>query len=85
LTTTSERLAAVTENLEFKIDTLADGVHKLEQHRETADRVAGRILQIAATKLEERDREIKRKEGTEKVPMLQVLQGLAGVMAREGR
>lgn len=38
------------------IDAFADGVHKIAQYRDAAERVSGRVLSICAQKLEERDR-----------------------------
>ncbi|KAF1994910.1 hypothetical protein P154DRAFT_557028 [Amniculicola lignicola CBS 123094] len=66
--------------LEPTIDLLADGVHKIEQYRNTAERVADRVLGTAALRLEERDREVKESVGSEGIGVGDVLRGLAGVL-----
>lgn len=55
------RIAAIAQSLEFKIDRFADGVHRLEQYRLGAERVADRVLESGARRLEERERERARK------------------------
>jgi kinetochore protein Mis13/DSN1 len=55
-------------------------MHKIEQYRNTAERVADRILGTAAQRLEERDRKKKEEVGTEGIGVGDVLRGLAGVL-----
>jgi len=76
---TSSRLQHISVNLEFTIDEFADGIHKLGQYREAAERVAGRILGLAAEALEERDKEGRRRAGTEDVDVKEVLRGLSRI------
>jgi kinetochore protein Mis13/DSN1 len=73
-------LAKLSQSLEPNIDVFADGLHKIEQYRNTADRVADRILASAAKRLEEKDREGKAKVGSEGIGVGDVLRGLAGVL-----
>ncbi|ORY19488.1 kinetochore protein Mis13 [Clohesyomyces aquaticus] len=73
-------LSHLASSLEPNIDLLADGVHKIEQYRNTAERVADRVLGTAAQRLEERDREGKEKAGSEGIGVGDVLRGLAGVL-----
>ncbi|KAK8215292.1 hypothetical protein M8818_001913 [Zalaria obscura] len=75
---TKERLANVTESLEFKIDQFADGMHRLEQYTQVADRVADQVLAAASQKLEERDRERRERSGN--VDSIDVLRGLSRAM-----
>ena len=70
----------LSASLEPNIDLLADGVHKIEQYRNTAERAADRVLGAAARTLEERDRKIKEKAGSEGIGVGDVLRGLAGVL-----
>ena len=70
----------LSESLEPSIDLFADGVHKVEQYRNTAERVADRILGTAAKRLEERDRETKERAGADGIGVGDVLRGLAGVL-----
>ncbi|PVI01459.1 hypothetical protein DM02DRAFT_524946 [Periconia macrospinosa] len=73
-------LAQMSQSLEPNIDVLADGLHKIEQYRNTAERVADRVLGTAAKRLEERDRAVKEKVGSEGIGVGDVLRGLAGVL-----
>ena len=73
-------LSTLSLSLEPHIDLLADGVHKIQQYRTTADRVADRILGTAALRLEERDNSVKEKTGSEGIGVGDVLRGLAGVL-----
>ncbi|KAI9729475.1 MAG: hypothetical protein M1834_006856 [Cirrosporium novae-zelandiae] len=57
----STQLQSLTSNLEFTVDSFADGIHTLSSFREMADRVAGRVLELSALTLEERDRRGRRK------------------------
>ena len=43
------------------MDAFADGVHKISQYRDAAERVASKTLAISADVLEERDRDAQRK------------------------
>ena len=82
-TTTSAlqlHLTSLSASLEPNIDLLADGLHKIEQYRNTAERVADRVLGTANQRLEEREREAKEKAGSEGVGVGDVLRGLAGVL-----
>ena len=59
--TVSARVNSLTSSLAPTIDAFADGVHKLAMYCQTADRLAGNVLAVCAEKLEERDREGKRR------------------------
>jgi kinetochore protein Mis13/DSN1 len=73
-------LTKLSESLEPNVDLFTDGVHKIEQYRNTAERVADRILGTAANRLEERDREVKERAGADGIGIGDVLRGLAGVL-----
>ncbi|KAL1654247.1 hypothetical protein SLS61_003252 [Didymella pomorum] len=73
-------LSKLSQSLEPNIDLFADGVHKIEQYRNTAERVADRVLGTAAKRLEERDREVKEHAGADGIGIGDVLRGLAGVL-----
>ncbi|KAL5412026.1 hypothetical protein PMIN03_004499 [Paraphaeosphaeria minitans] len=73
-------LEKLSLSLEPNIDLFADGVHKIEQYRNTAERVADRVLGTASKRLGERDKESKVKAGTEGIGVGDVLRGLAGVL-----
>jgi kinetochore protein Mis13/DSN1 len=76
-------LSKLSQSLEPNIDLFADGVHKIEQYRSTAERVADRILGTAAKRLEERDRDVKERVGAEGIGVGDVLRGLAGVLGEQ--
>jgi kinetochore protein Mis13/DSN1 len=55
-------------------------VHKIEQYRQTAERVADRVLGTASKRLEERERDVRERVGTGGVGVGDLLKGLAGVL-----
>lgn len=73
-------LSKLSQSLEPNIDLFADGVHKIEQYRNTAERVADRVLSTAAKRLEDRDREVKERAGADGIGIGDLLRGLAGVL-----
>ncbi|KAI9705077.1 MAG: hypothetical protein M1836_006860 [Candelina mexicana] len=75
--TTSTRLHTITSNLEFTIDQFADGVHGIGQFRHTADRVAGRVLELCAETLRNREEESRRRAGTLELPVQEVLRSIS--------
>lgn len=56
---TQAALDQITNGLEFKLDSFADNMHRLEQYRLTADRFADTILARNAARLEERNRRLQ--------------------------
>ncbi|KAL6709078.1 hypothetical protein ACN47E_001894 [Coniothyrium glycines] len=76
-------LASLAASLEPHIDLFADGLHKIEQYRNTAERAADRILGTAARRLEDRDRDTKARAGAEGIGVGDVLRGLAGVLGEQ--
>lgn len=73
-------LSKLSQSLEPNIDLFADGIHKIEQYRSTAERAANRVLGTASKRLEERDRDVKARVGAEGIGVGDVLRGLAGVL-----
>ena len=82
-TSLQTHLDALAQSLEPNIDLFADGVHKIEQYRGTAERVADRILSTAARRLEEREKDVKARVGAEGIGVGDVLRGLAGVLGEQ--
>lgn len=77
------RLTTLSQLLEPHIDLFADGVHKIEHYRSTAERVADRVLGTASKRLKERDQGVKERVGTEGIGVGDVLRGLAGVLSEQ--
>lgn len=75
-TTTIKRQVAETE---FQVDQLSDSIHKINMYKEAADHMGGLILETTQEMLAERDRKIKEKEGTQSVPIKDLLRTLSRV------
>ncbi|KAI0412162.1 Mis12-Mtw1 protein family-domain-containing protein [Xylaria grammica] len=82
--TTQSRLQNLQKSLEFKIDRLADNVHKVEQRMVTADRQADKVLGLTATRLKEREEREKTRAGTKDMPIMEVLRGLSKILPEGG-
>lgn len=78
------RLQNVQSRLEFKIDQLADGVHKLLQRVDTAGREADKVLSLTATRLKEREDREKTAIGTKEMPSMEVLRSLGRILPEGG-
>lgn len=84
------RLSASAKDLHFKLDMYHDSLHRLEQFVETAGRVADRVLEKTAGRLEERDQERKergeRENGGVRVGERDTLRALGRALGKkEGR
>ncbi|THX25966.1 hypothetical protein D6D10_09816 [Aureobasidium pullulans] len=87
LESTKQRIGTIASTLEFKIDKLADGAHKLEQYRAGAQRLADHVLSVGAEKLEERDKSVREKSSAAtggQVDPLERLRGLSRVLNKRG-
>ncbi|GAB7340375.1 hypothetical protein MBLNU457_6819t1 [Dothideomycetes sp. NU457] len=78
------RINDITKPLEGKIDLFVDSMHRLEQYRQGAERVADRILASGADRLEERDQERKEKTGGQ-VDSMDVLRALSRAANKAGK
>lgn len=87
LESTKARVGTIASTLEFKIDKLADGAHKLEQYRAGAQRLADHVLAVTAEKLEEKDKSVREKTSngsSGQVDALDRLRGLSRVLNKRG-
>jgi len=84
ISSTAARAQALVSGLEFHVDQFADGIHKLEQARQTMEEVATKVLALSALRLEERERVETQAEGTRDLPIQEVLRSLSRIMP-EGR
>jgi kinetochore protein Mis13/DSN1 len=80
----AKQVQDLLSGMEFKVDQFADGVHKLEQYKDTAGRAASKILSVSAVRLEERDRLEKEAVGTRDLPIQEVLRSLSRILPESG-
>ncbi len=78
------RLQNAQAALEFRVDLLADGVHKLDRRVATAGREADAVLALSAARLREREEREKRRVGAAGVNVLEVLRSLGRILPPEG-
>ncbi|KAI0134165.1 Mis12-Mtw1 protein family-domain-containing protein [Xylariales sp. AK1849] len=79
-TRTQARIQALQQSLEFKVDHLADSVHKVEQRVNAASREADRVLSLSATRLREREEKEMQSAGTKDMPVMEVLRSLGRIL-----
>lgn len=77
---TQSRIKALQQSLEFKVDHLADSVHKVEQRVNTAGREADHVLASSAARLREREEKEKKSAGTKDMPVMEVLRSLGRIL-----
>ncbi|KAK0741156.1 Mis12-Mtw1 protein family-domain-containing protein [Schizothecium vesticola] len=77
---TRSRLQNLQADLEFKVDYLADSVHKLDQRVVTAAREADEVLALSASRLKLRDEREKAAVGTKELPTMEVLRSLGRIL-----
>ncbi|KAK1593188.1 Mis12-Mtw1 protein family-domain-containing protein [Colletotrichum navitas] len=77
---TLSRLRNTQSTLEFKVDQLADGIHKLLQRVDTAGREADKVLSLSAARLKEREVREKANAGTKEMPVMEVLRSLGRIL-----
>ncbi|KAH7026068.1 Mis12-Mtw1 protein family-domain-containing protein [Microdochium trichocladiopsis] len=78
------RLQILQQSLEFKIDHLADSVHKVEQRVITAGRQADKVLGLSAARLKERAERERGSAGTREMPVMEVLRSLGRILPEGG-
>lgn len=81
---TQSRLQILQASLEFKIDHLADSIHKLDERAATASREADKVLNASAARLKEREDKEKGSVGTKDVPVMEVLRSLGKILPDGG-
>ncbi|KAI5927424.1 Mis12-Mtw1 protein family-domain-containing protein [Camillea tinctor] len=81
---TQARLQALQLSLEFKVDHLADNVHKVEQRMATASRQADKVLGLSAARLKEREERERTSAGTKDMPVMEVLRSLGRILPEGG-
>ncbi|KAI1207334.1 Mis12-Mtw1 protein family-domain-containing protein [Annulohypoxylon truncatum] len=78
-----QRLRAMHESLEYKIDQLSDNVHKLERRVATGSSQADKVLALSAARLKEREERERKSAGTKDMPVMEVLRSLGRILPPE--
>ena len=78
------RLLNIQSSLEFKIDQLADAVHKLLQRVDTAGREADKVLSLSSARLKDREARERTAAGTKELPTMEVLRSLGRILPEGG-
>ncbi|KAI1462835.1 Mis12-Mtw1 protein family-domain-containing protein [Annulohypoxylon moriforme] len=78
-----QRLRALHESLEYKIDELSDNVHKLEHRVATGTLQADKVLALSAARLKEREERERKSAGTKDMPVMEVLRSLGRILPPE--
>lgn len=78
------RLHAAQATVEFRVDHLADSVHKMDLRVATAGRQADRVLALGSERLRERDVKEREAAGTREMPTMEVLRSLSRILPGQG-
>ncbi|RYO78478.1 hypothetical protein DL763_009628 [Monosporascus cannonballus] len=81
---TRDRVRALRARLEFRVDRLADGVHKAERRVAAAGRQADQVLALSAARLRTREQKEKEAAGTAHMPVMEVLRSLGRILPEGG-
>ncbi|RYO91424.1 hypothetical protein DL764_008290 [Monosporascus ibericus] len=81
---TRDRVRALRAQLEFRVDRLADGVHKTERRVAAAGRQADQVLALSAARLRTREQKEKEAAGTAHMPVMEVLRSLGRILPEGG-
>ncbi|KAI3397231.1 hypothetical protein diail_11110 [Diaporthe ilicicola] len=82
--TTRTRLQTVQSQVEFKVDYLADSVHKMNLRVVTAARQADKVLASSSERLKEREEKERQAAGTKALPTMEVLRSLSRILPENG-
>ncbi|KUI60605.1 Kinetochore protein mis13 [Cytospora mali] len=82
--TTRSRLQAVQSGVEFKVDHLADSVHKMDLRVVTAGKQADKVLALGSGRLREREEKEREAVGTKEMPTMEVLRSLSRILPENG-
>lgn len=81
---TRSRLQAVQSAVEFKVDRLADSVHKVDRRVATAGKQADKVLALSSERLKDRERREREAAGTREMPVMEVLRSLGRILPENG-
>lgn len=83
-TTTSSRLQAIQSSVEFKVDNLADNIHKMNLRVMIAGKQADKVLALSSERLKDREEREKAATGTKELPVMEVLRSLGRILPENG-
>jgi kinetochore protein Mis13/DSN1 len=78
------QLSRIHSSLEFKIDQLADGVHRLSERVSVAGNEAGKVLAVSAARLKSREDRERSSAGTKDISVMEVLRSLGQILPESG-
>jgi len=79
IASTATRLKDASGSLEFQVDRIAEGIHKMERFKDTVDGVVDKVQRNAADFLERRDKQALKSTGMSGVGVGDVLKALSHV------
>ncbi|KAJ4396313.1 hypothetical protein N0V93_000532 [Gnomoniopsis smithogilvyi] len=82
--TTRSRLQSIQSSVEFKVDNLADSIHKMNLRVMTAGKQADKVLALSSERLKEREVREKEATGTKELPVMEVLRSLGRILPENG-
>lgn len=81
---TRSRLQAIQSSVEFRVDNLADSVHKMDLRVITAGKQADKVLALGSERLKERELKEREAAGTKEMPVMEVLRSLGRILPENG-
>lgn len=84
MSTTRSRLQTIQSSVEFKVDNLADSIHKMDLRVLTAGKQADKVLALSSERLKEREEREKEATGTKELPVMEVLRSLGRILPENG-
>lgn len=82
--TTRSRLQTIQSSVEFKVDNLADSIHKMNLRVLTAGKQADKVLALSSERLKEREEREKEATRTKELPVMEVLRSLGRILPENG-
>lgn len=82
--TTRSRIQAIQSGVEFKVDILADSVHKMNLRVITAGKQADKVLALSSERLKDRETREREAAGTKSMPIMEVLRSLGRILPENG-
>ncbi|KAJ4417238.1 hypothetical protein N0V82_006271 [Gnomoniopsis sp. IMI 355080] len=81
---TRSRLQTIQSSVEFKVDNLADSIHKMDLRVMIAGKQADKVLALSSERLKDREAREKEVTGTKELPVMEVLRSLGRILPENG-